>query len=108
MGHVGQELGLVLAGDFELTALLFDLTEEPGVLDGEIEQGFGLSGGTILSSKRPLPGQYVFRNNGINATTDLPRSRWGVSWATPEQSRGVSFLRIGRRVPDSHSVSSAS
>ena len=23
-----------------------------------------------------------FRNNGINPTTDLPRSLWSVSWAT--------------------------
>ena len=33
--HVGQELRFVLAGDFELLALLADFAEEPGVLDGE-------------------------------------------------------------------------
>src|SRR5262249_23272407 len=31
--HVRQELGLVLAGDFELATLLLDLAEKPGVLD---------------------------------------------------------------------------
>src|SRR3989442_2321711 len=35
MRRVRQELGLVLAGDFELAALLGDLTKEPGVLDGQ-------------------------------------------------------------------------
>jgi hypothetical protein len=29
VGHVGEELGLVLAGDFELATLLLDLPEEP-------------------------------------------------------------------------------
>src|SRR5262249_41909846 len=35
MGHVGEELGLVLAGDFELPTFLFDLPEEPSVLNGQ-------------------------------------------------------------------------
>src|SRR5438128_2413708 len=35
MGHVRQELRLVLAGDFELATLVRDLAEEPGVLDRE-------------------------------------------------------------------------
>ena len=35
VGHVGQELGLVLAGDFELAALVLDLPEQPRVLDGQ-------------------------------------------------------------------------
>ena len=34
MAHVGQELGLVLARDFELVAFLLDFAEEPRVLDG--------------------------------------------------------------------------
>jgi hypothetical protein len=34
VGHVGQVFRFVLAGDFELAALLFDLSERPGVLDG--------------------------------------------------------------------------
>jgi hypothetical protein len=34
--HVGQEVGLVLAGDFQLTAFLLDLLEKEGVLDGEL------------------------------------------------------------------------
>jgi len=33
MGHVGEELGLVAAGGFELPALVLDLPEQPGVLD---------------------------------------------------------------------------
>ena len=39
VAHVGQELGLVLAGDRELAALLLDLAEEPGVLDGQRRLG---------------------------------------------------------------------
>src|SRR5262245_43741275 len=42
MRHVGQELGLVLAGDFDLATLLRDLSitglqffEQPHVLDGD-------------------------------------------------------------------------
>jgi hypothetical protein len=35
MGHVGEELGLVLAGDLELATLLLDLAEETRVLDGD-------------------------------------------------------------------------
>src|SRR5262245_9429079 len=35
MGHVCQELGLVLAGDFELATLVLDFPEETGVLDGQ-------------------------------------------------------------------------
>ena len=35
VGHVGQELGLVAAGRLEQAALVRDLAEEPGVLDGE-------------------------------------------------------------------------
>ena len=35
MGHVGEELGLVAAGGLELAALVRDLAEEPGVLDGQ-------------------------------------------------------------------------
>ncbi len=35
VGHVGQELGLVAAGRLELPALVRDLAEEPGVLDGQ-------------------------------------------------------------------------
>jgi hypothetical protein len=31
---VGQELRLVLTGDFDLAALVLDLQEQPGVLDG--------------------------------------------------------------------------
>ena len=34
--HVGQELGLVLAGDLQLAALLLDLLEQQGVLDGKL------------------------------------------------------------------------
>ena len=35
VGHVGQELGLVPAGNFQLAALLLDLLEQPRVLNGE-------------------------------------------------------------------------
>ena len=35
VGHVGEELGLVPAGDLQLPALVRDLPEEPGVLDGQ-------------------------------------------------------------------------
>ena len=35
MAHVGQELRLVLAGNFELLAFLADLAKEPGVLDSQ-------------------------------------------------------------------------
>ena len=40
MAHVGQELGLVLARDFELMALIMHFVEQPRVLDRE----HGLSG----------------------------------------------------------------
>jgi hypothetical protein len=33
--HVGEELGLVTAGGLKLGALVRDLPEEPGVLNGE-------------------------------------------------------------------------
>src|SRR5215468_1032419 len=33
MGHVGEELRLVLAGDLELTALLLNLVEETNILE---------------------------------------------------------------------------
>ena len=33
MGHVGEELGLVPVGGFDLPALILDLAEQPGVLD---------------------------------------------------------------------------
>ena len=33
--HVGEELGLVLAGDLELATLVLDLAEQPRVLDRE-------------------------------------------------------------------------
>ncbi len=33
MGHVGEELGFVAAGGFQLAALVLDLVEEPGILD---------------------------------------------------------------------------
>ena len=39
VGHVGQELGLVLAGDFELPALVLDLEEQACVLDGQRRLG---------------------------------------------------------------------
>ena len=42
MGHVGEELGLVAAGRLELPALVRDLAEEPGVLDGQ--RGLGGEG----------------------------------------------------------------
>jgi len=32
MAHVGHELRLVLAGDFEFTALLGDVVEQPNIL----------------------------------------------------------------------------
>jgi hypothetical protein len=35
VGHVRQELGFVLTGDFQLPALVRDLTEETSVLDGQ-------------------------------------------------------------------------
>jgi hypothetical protein len=35
VGHVGQELGLVLAGDLELATLVLDLPEQPRVLDSK-------------------------------------------------------------------------
>ena len=33
VGHVGEELGLVLAGDLKLAALVLDLQEQPSVLN---------------------------------------------------------------------------
>ena len=39
MAHVGEKLGLVLAGNFELPALLIDLGEEVRVLDREHRLG---------------------------------------------------------------------
>ena len=39
VGHVGEELGLVAAGGFELPALLPDFPEQPGVLDRERRLG---------------------------------------------------------------------
>jgi hypothetical protein len=33
VAHIGYELGLVLAGDLEFTALLADLLEQSGVLN---------------------------------------------------------------------------
>jgi hypothetical protein len=33
VGHIRQELGLVLAGGFELSTFLLDVLEEPRVLD---------------------------------------------------------------------------
>ena len=43
VAHVGQELGLVLAGDLELAPFLLDLAEQPRVLhrDGRL-RGKGL------------------------------------------------------------------
>ena len=35
VGHVGQELGLVAAGGFELLALVLDLVKESSILDGQ-------------------------------------------------------------------------
>ena len=58
VGHVGQELRLVLAGDLELPTLVRDLAEEPGVLDGQHRLG----GKGLQQSRRP---------SGENA----PRSR---------------------------------
>ena len=43
MAHIGEELRLVLARDFELTALVLDFVEQPHVLDGDhrlIGEGF--------------------------------------------------------------------
>ena len=42
VAHVGEELGLVLAGDLELAALLLDLLELPSVLDRQ--HGLGREG----------------------------------------------------------------
>src|SRR5215467_14064997 len=39
VGHVGQELGLVLAGDFEFAALDLDLSEESSILDRQNRLG---------------------------------------------------------------------
>ncbi len=33
--HVGEELGLVLAGGLQLPALVRDFSEQPGILDGQ-------------------------------------------------------------------------
>ena len=52
VGHVGQELGLVLAGDFELAALLLDLQEQARVLDGQ-----GGLGRECPQETRRLPAQ---------------------------------------------------
>ena len=35
VGHVGQELGLVLARHLELPALVLDLSEKPRILNGQ-------------------------------------------------------------------------
>src|SRR5262249_62099581 len=35
VGHVGEELALVLAGDFQLAALVLDLQEQARVLNGQ-------------------------------------------------------------------------
>ena len=54
MGHVGQELGLVLASDFELAALLFDLAEQPRVLNCQCGlRGEGLQELNGPSRKQP-------------------------------------------------------
>src|SRR5215831_10389088 len=39
VGHIRQELRLVLAGDFELMTLVRELPKEAGVLDGESRLG---------------------------------------------------------------------
>src|SRR5262249_52182994 len=53
MGHVRQKLALVLAGNLELSALVLDLPEEPGVLDGEGGlRGKSLEQRHLLSRKR--------------------------------------------------------
>ena len=40
MRHVGEEFRLVAVGGFDLAALILDLAEQPGVLDGQ----YGLGG----------------------------------------------------------------
>ena len=37
--HVGEEFGLVLAGDLELPALVGELSEEAGILNGQNRLG---------------------------------------------------------------------
>ena len=52
--HVGEELGLVLVGDFELAALLLDLVEQPHVLDRDHRLvGEGLEQRDLLLGERP-------------------------------------------------------
>ena len=54
MGHVGEELGLVAAGGLELPALVRDLAEQAGVLDGERGlRGERLSSRTISGANSP-------------------------------------------------------
>ena len=59
MGHVGQELGLVAARGLELPALVRDLAEEAGVLDGQQPTGWRRSGARSTTSGANVAG--VFR-----------------------------------------------
>ena len=59
VGHVGEELGLVAAGRLELPALVRDLAEQAGVLDGE-----GGLGGEGLQQLDDLRGELAGRLAG--------------------------------------------
>ena len=67
MGHVGQELGLVLASDLELGALVLDGLEEPGVrnrhrrVGGERLQERGRAGRDLPAARLVVPREHAHR-----------------------------------------------
>ena len=74
VSHVGEELRLVLAGDFELLALVLDLVEQPHVLDrdrrlvGEgrrlTRSGFSVNGRASLARQRQDADRRAFAQQG--------------------------------------------
>ena len=85
VAHVGQELRLVLAGDRELAALLLDLAEQPGVLDGQRRlRGEGLQ--ELDDLRRELPGRSPdHRQRADDLVLPQQRHRQQRPVALPEQ-----------------------
>ena len=88
VGHVGQELGLVAVGLLELAALVFDLAEEPGVLDRH-----GRLGGERLEEVDHLRRELAWSLLGDGEPADRGDPRAAGEWpAAP----GFHFARARR------------
>ena len=89
VAHVGEELRLVLAGDFELTALLVDLGEQMRVLDrqhrlgGESLEQIDVFSGNVPGAFRRTTSAPITRSRANSGTTSNARNpaRATMSWA---------------------------